>query len=508
MRRLIFVALVLALALGLTAVAQAVPAGSDTAPGKMFDRQPTPEAVVAEHIDALNDCDVDRLMAQYPYGIKILLPGGVTVEGRDDVRALFEGFCQPFPAGLAGLQFTEISSSKVHKTINTQWKAEACFLAEPYLGADAYETWAGLMAAQVTTFDGAELSINPDWRQDCGADLKFYTTAGPLSEDEIGNVLAHHHMFVELGDATPEDFLTSTPEEVYEALAPWLAEAKALGAGTFVEITPFGVGRRADIVKYVADQADLPTMMVTGIYREPFVTDDMPGWVYGASVEELADFMRGELSDDPGVGGTGVPAGIIKLSQNDTGMTLTERKILEAACMVAQETDATIASHITSGPAALAVMDALEGFGCDLGRYRFVWIHTQVTARADGATLEGTWGSGHDPGFDYLLAAAERGAYISLDGIGSGFWTDYYGGFDLNLGWIMDLVAAGYEDQIIIGADTGWYDPGYPGEEVSWPGSQDYNSILEFADWMAAEGVSPDLIQKLMHDNPWAAYSR
>ena len=70
-------------------------------------RQPTPEAVVAEHLDALNDCDVDRLMAQYPDGIQILLPGGVTVAGRDEVRALFEGFCLPFPAGLAGLKFTE-----------------------------------------------------------------------------------------------------------------------------------------------------------------------------------------------------------------------------------------------------------------------------------------------------------------------------------------------------------------------------------------------------------------
>ena len=35
-------------------------------------RQPTPEAVVAEHVDALNTCNVDRLMAQYPKTIAIL----------------------------------------------------------------------------------------------------------------------------------------------------------------------------------------------------------------------------------------------------------------------------------------------------------------------------------------------------------------------------------------------------------------------------------------------------
>src|SRR3990172_7122990 len=60
-------------------------------------RQPTPAAVVAERLDALNACDVDRLMAQYPDEIKILLPGGVTVEGRDDVRALFQALPHASP---------------------------------------------------------------------------------------------------------------------------------------------------------------------------------------------------------------------------------------------------------------------------------------------------------------------------------------------------------------------------------------------------------------------------
>ena len=112
-------------------------------------------------------------------------------------------------------------------------------------------------------------------RRPLGAGPVFHTTAGPLTEDQVGNVLAHHHIFVELGAVPPVAYLEADPEVVYEVIGPWLADAKALGIGTFIEFTPEGVGRRPDIVKHVADQAGLPTMLVTGIYREPF----MPDWV-------------------------------------------------------------------------------------------------------------------------------------------------------------------------------------------------------------------------------------
>ena len=333
----------------------------------------------------------------------------------------------------------------------------------------------------------------------------------------MGDVLAHHHMFVELGAVPPVAYKTADREQVNSLLAPWLSDAKALGIGVFVEMTPEGVGRRPDIVKYVADQAGLPTMLVTGIYREPF----MPDWVYGASVGQIAEFMLKELK--VGVGDTGVPAGIIKLSQNATGMTLTERKVLQAACIAAKKTGAAIASHITAGPTALSVMDALEGFGCPLSRYRFIWIHSMLTAASAGATLEGNR-TGQDAGMDYLMAAAKRGAYVSLDGIGSNYWGPTYGGYDANIAWIRQLVTAGYQNRIIIGADTGWFDPGFPAgfkitqlSDGSWvhdPADvpqymQDYRSVPgEFVPAMRAAGLSETLIHKLMHSNPWNAYSR
>ena len=202
----------------------------------------------------------------------------------------------------------------------------------------------------------------------------FHTTAGPLTEAEVGDVLAHQHMFVEFGANPPMAFVDADPDKVYEVIGPWVEEARDLGISVFVDPTPLGVGRRPDIVKAVADRAGLPTMMVTGIYREPF----QPAWVNDASVEEIADFLREEL--EVGVGDTDVPAGWIKLSQNATGMTLQERKVLEAACIVAQETGAAIGSHLgewggSAGPIALSVLDALDSYGCYWAGRSYVCYH-------------------------------------------------------------------------------------------------------------------------------------
>ncbi|MEM9440213.1 MAG: nuclear transport factor 2 family protein [Pseudomonadota bacterium] len=123
-------------------------------------RQDSPQAVVDEHLDALNACDWDRLMAQYPDEVEFHLVDGVLVRGRESVGELFEGFCKSREdGGLNGLTFTTISSQTVDGTINVQWSADADFLAEPHIGSDAYVTKDGLMYAQVTTFDGSKLKF-------------------------------------------------------------------------------------------------------------------------------------------------------------------------------------------------------------------------------------------------------------------------------------------------------------------------------------------------------------
>ena len=123
-------------------------------------RQPTPAKVVEEHMAAFSSCDWPRLMAQFPENVEFFGPNGQVVRGRTALGQMFAKVVKPpSQGGTCGLKITAEHIFTVGDTINVQWRADAPFLAEPYRGADAYETHDGLMAAQVTTFDAAALKM-------------------------------------------------------------------------------------------------------------------------------------------------------------------------------------------------------------------------------------------------------------------------------------------------------------------------------------------------------------
>jgi hypothetical protein len=126
--------------------------------------QATPRAVVDEHLDALNHCDWQRLMAQYPDNVEFFVPGGKVVKGRQQGGELFAGFVKPqAEGGLCGLKFTAEHVFQVGDTLNVQWVVTSDILAEPYRGADAIVTKGGLIAAQVSTFDADRMKKRNSW---------------------------------------------------------------------------------------------------------------------------------------------------------------------------------------------------------------------------------------------------------------------------------------------------------------------------------------------------------
>jgi ketosteroid isomerase-like protein len=123
-------------------------------------KQPNAAAVVAEHVDALNNCDLNRIMAQYPDDGEFILPNGIWMKGRNEIVNLFLGFCKDrADGGLKGAKFIAEETNVVGDVINVSWRMEAPYLKEPYKGADAYETKDGLMQTQVTTFELSDMKF-------------------------------------------------------------------------------------------------------------------------------------------------------------------------------------------------------------------------------------------------------------------------------------------------------------------------------------------------------------
>ncbi len=304
---------------------------------------------------------------------------------------------------------------------------------------------------------------------------KLITTLGSKSAHELGMILPHEHIFVDLGPVGQASYRHARPDDVVALMAPELEKLKALGVTALVECTPEGVGRRADIDLAVSVAAEFPVVVPTGIYREPWV----PAWAHVANEEVIRDWMVQELTDQ--IGATGVQAAWIKLSAGDDGLTSLEAKILRAAARAGMHTGAVIGSHTIRGRVVADQLDVLAGAGYT--EERFIWIHTQA-----------------EPDFQWHLDLLRRGVWIEYDAIGSEDFSDTF--FIERIRRVLD---AGFGHRLLLSHDRGWYDPSKPGGGVVKPFT--YMSEV-FLPKLRAAGMDHDTIRQLTHLNPFHAYAR
>ncbi|MFZ1754120.1 MAG: esterase [Caldilineaceae bacterium] len=300
------------------------------------------------------------------------------------------------------------------------------------------------------------------------------TTLGPRTADQLGLILPHEHIFVDLGPIDEENWRGATPEEVIPVMAPEIEKIQTQGVTALVECTPVGVGRRADIDRAVSEATGLPVIVPTGIYREPWI----PPWALDASEDALADWMLEELTGE--IEESGVQAAWIKVSAGDDGITPAEAKVLRAAAKAGKATNAVIGSHTIRGRVVREQLDILEGAGYTAER--FIWIHTQ-----------------NEPDFALHLEMAQRGAWLEYDAIGGGQSDEAY------IQRIQRLLDAGFGHKLLLSHDRGWYDPSKPGGGVPKP----FTYLVEtFLPKLRAAGVDAGTIRQLTERNPFNAYAR
>jgi len=301
------------------------------------------------------------------------------------------------------------------------------------------------------------------------------TTIGPRHAEEMGAILPHEHIFVDLRAIEQQDSTQVQANDVIVLMAPEIEKIQALGVTALVECTPVGVGRRADLVKAVSEATNFPIMVPTGIYREPWI----PDWAHAASEEELRDWMLKELQED--IENSGVQAAWIKLSAGDDGLSECETKILRAAARAGAITNAVIGSHTIRSSVVLNQLDIIETAGYT--PERFIWIHTQ-----------------NESDLDLHLEVARRGAWIEYDAIGGEGCSD-----EFFIQRIQNVLDAGLGDHLLLSHDRGWYDPAKP--EGGTP--QPFTYISEtFLDKLRTAEVDEATIEQLTQKNPFRAFAR
>jgi len=303
---------------------------------------------------------------------------------------------------------------------------------------------------------------------------KLITTLGPMGAGELGMILPHEHIFVDLRTWDKPGYAEAETEDVIALMGPELEKAREAGVSAIVECTPAGVGRRADILKAVSEAASFPLVVPIGIYREPWV----PAWAHESSEDALYEWMRDELQGE--IEESGVQAAWIKLSAGDSGITEAETKILRAATRAAAEVGAVIGSHTRRGRVVHDQLDIIEETGYQPNR--FIWIHAQ------NDTL------------DINLEVAERGAWIEYDAIGARnrgdtFWIDR----------IRRMLEAGHEERLLLSHDRGWYDPAKTGGGTPRPFTYISNRFLPK---LQEAGVDRETVRLLTEDNPFRAFAR
>ncbi len=208
---------------------------------------------------------------------------------------------------------------------------------------------------------------------------------GPLDTAALGYTLAHEHVMASSAgiQATYPEFLDRRGT-ITKAVAD-LSQAYKEGLRTLVDVTTMDLGRDVRLLKEVSRRSHVQIVAATGIWR------DIPRRFWTAKPDQIADLFVREI--EVGIERTGIKAGIIKVANDQGGVTPEGEIILRAAARTSKRTGVPITTH-TWAPERVGEQQVriFEQEGMDLNR---VYIghsnDTTDTAYLLGLLRKGVW---------------------------------------------------------------------------------------------------------------------
>lgn len=306
--------------------------------------------------------------------------------------------------------------------------------------------------------------------------MQVPTVRGSVDTSELGVTLMHEHIFV-LSEGVRQTFPFIWDEEVIvqQAIAD-LREVAGLGVQTFVDLTVYGLGRRIDLIKRIAEQVPLNIVVATGIYTY----NELPHYFESRDVDHMASMFVRDIKD--GIDNTGIKAAVLKCATDKAGVTPGVEKVLRAVARAHNETGVPIYTHT----------DAKSRQG----------LPQQAIFKEEGVNLRRTviGHCGDTDDIDYLVQLLQAGSYIGMDRFG----LDAFLPFEKRVTTVAELCQMGHAGSMFLSHDYCSYCDFLPPEQIRALG-ENYSYTHIHRDVIPAlkkAGVADEQLNQMLVENP------
>ena len=280
-----------------------------------------------------------------------------------------------------------------------------------------------------------------------------------------GYTLMHEHITIDLSGVKKD---TDCQLDCY---AETVAEFKKLyeyGVRRIVDVTNDGMGRNPEYVTNVEKETGIRIVHSTGFYKEPF----LPERVYTQSVQELADWMIGEIRN--GIDGGVRPGMIGEIGTSKNAMMEMEKKVFDASVIAAKETGLPIYTHTTLGTYAPEQAAYFKATGLPMDR--IVLGHLDLCGD-----------------LDYIRRVLDSGICIGFDTVGK---NNYFPDAK-RVEFLLALEAEGRLDQIVLSEDL------TRKSHLKYKGGIGYCYLFEtFLPMLKEAGLKQESLDKMLIHNP------
>ncbi|MGD6980346.1 MULTISPECIES: phosphotriesterase [Citricoccus] len=311
------------------------------------------------------------------------------------------------------------------------------------------------------------------------------TVLGPVPADDLGVVAVHEALLSVLPGAQYAPDISMDRAEIYEALETKVLAFRAAGGTTIVDATGMFHGRdlklyealsKATGVHIVASTGMGPEEKLGGYFLTPQTNPPTP-W----PAEKFADLFAKEVTE-----GMVVPrierraaAGMVTTVADRAGMTPTEESLFRGSARAAKNTGVAVSIR----------------YGVDALRELEIVLDEQVPAdRVLIGDLDRTDAAGAPA--EVAAAVADRGAFVGIDHVGlnddTGYLTD-----EERATLVLDLVAAGHADKVILSSNAIGVAKGLPDYDLPYE-----HALTTFIPYLKGKGLSEDDAQRILVDNP------